>query len=306
MTDWTPPPSHELSTRDGRVLRYCLYGPEDGRPVVANHGTPDTRFWSDRMIGLVTRAGARVLVHDRPGYGGSTRQPGRSVADCAADVALLADAQGWERFGVWGASGGGPHALACAALLPARVTRCAAVVSPAPYRPDGMPGGQGLAPEDWFAGMSPGNVAEFTAAMRGEAAYRPMVERLGREAMDTHERGEPAMPPGYDLPESDLAEMRRRRAEAAPGRAERTRAMWLDGVDGWIDDVIAVARPWGADLATMRVPVTIWYGADDVLCPRRHAEWLVAHVPGARGRELPGGHALPDDSVVDIFRWVSG
>lgn len=257
------------------------------------------------MIDMVTREGVRLLTYDRPGYGDSTRRPGRSVADCAADVAALADAQGWARFGVWGASGGGPHVLACATLLPDRVTRCAALVSTAPYLPEGSTGGQGLTGKDWFAGMSAGNVAEFTAALQGEPAYRPLVQRLGREAMAMYEKGEAAVPPGYDLPESDLAEWRRLRAKDSPGRLERTRAMWLDGVDGWIDDILAVIRPWGVDLTTVQVPVTIWYGPDDVLVPRHHAEWLIAHVPGAQRRELPGGHAISQESIAEVLGWVS-
>jgi pimeloyl-ACP methyl ester carboxylesterase len=296
---WTPPVSYEVSTRDGRTLRYCLYGPEDGCPVIDHQGTPGTRLWSPQLASVVARSTARVLVYDRPGYGGSTRQPGRSIADVAADVAVLADARGWDRFGVVGVSGGGPHALACGALLPARVTRCAAVVSPAPYDR------AGLAQDSWFAGMSPGNVAEFTAALQGEPVYRPLVERLGREAVDRAEQGEPAVPSGYDLPESDLAEMRRRLTEPASGRLERVRAAWL-GTDGWIDDALALVQPWGFDVAHMRVPVTVWYGPDDVLCPHGHAEWLIAHVPGAQARELPGGHVLSDDSLAEIINWAAG
>ncbi|MGA8112432.1 MAG: alpha/beta fold hydrolase [Actinocatenispora sp.] len=106
---WTPPPTHELSTQDGRVVRYCLYGPADGVPVVSLNATPDTRWERPEGVDGFERAGLRVLVPDRPGYGGSTRQPGRAVADAAADVRALADAQGWERFAVTGFSGGGPH-----------------------------------------------------------------------------------------------------------------------------------------------------------------------------------------------------
>src|SRR5262245_30964700 len=302
---WTPPPSHEVSTPDGRVLRYCLYGHEDGRPAISHDGTPGTRFWSQRMIDLVTRCGVRVLAYDRPGYAGSTHQVGRSVADAADDVARLADAVGWDRFGTFGGSGGGPHALACAVLLPARVTRCAAMSCPAPYVADGQDGPAGLAPDSWFAGMSAGNVAEFTAAQRGEAAYRPLVDQLGREAMANVENNEPDLLPGYDMPESDLAEMRRAMTEPSAGRVERSRAALLDGADGWIDDVLAMLRPWGVDLTRLRVPVSVWYGPDDVLCPRGHADWLLAHLPGVQAREIAGGHLLSDDALVDMLAWLN-
>src|SRR5262245_53198136 len=165
--EWTPPRTYGVSTPDGRLLQYCLYGHEDGRPVVAHHGTPGSRFESPKMVDLFTQWGVRVLAYDRPGYGGSTRQVGRSIADAADEVAALADAKGWARFGTLGISGGAPHALASAARLPDRVTRCAAVVCPAPLD-DGADDAAGLPLESWLAGMSPGNVAEFTAALAGE------------------------------------------------------------------------------------------------------------------------------------------
>jgi pimeloyl-ACP methyl ester carboxylesterase len=303
---WIPPPTYEVSTPDGRRLRYCLYGPEDGQPVIANNGTPGTRLPSLRAVDLAARCGVRELVYDRPGYGGSTRQVGRRIADVADDVALLADAQGWDRFATWGASGGGPHALACAVRLPDRVVRCAAVVCPAPYVADGADGSAGLSATSWLAGMSPGNVTEFTAALEGEAVYRPLVERLGAEAMANTERNEPELLSGYDLPESDLEEIRRRFAEPSQGRLERARAMWLGGTDGWIDDVTALLRPWGADVAQLRVPVSLWYGPDDVLCPRGHADWLLAHLPEVQPRRLPGGHIIPDASLAEIYQWLTG
>src|SRR2546421_7116385 len=301
---WRPPPSQELSTPEGRILRYCLYGPEDGRPAVVHDGTPGTRLRSRPAVDLLTRCGVRALVCDRPGYGGSTRLPGRSVADVVDDVARLADAQGWDRFATWGVSGGGPHALACAAMLPDRVTRCAAVVSIAPYAANGTDSHAGLDERSWFTCMSPGNVEEFTAALVGEEAYRPIVERLGREAVAQAELDEPPLPAGYGLPESDLVEMRRRFLEGGDGRLDRVRAAWLDGVDGWIDDAIAMTRPWGFDIARTRVPVTIWYGPDDVLSPRSHADWLIAHVPGAEARELPGGHMLSEEMLAQIIGWA--
>jgi pimeloyl-ACP methyl ester carboxylesterase len=120
---WTPPLTHELTADGGRVLRYCCYGPAGGLPVVSLAGTPGTRWERPDVIAAIEQAGLRVAVADRPGYGGTTRQPGRTVASVAADVQIIADALGWRRFAVTGFSGGGPHALACAALLTGRVTR---------------------------------------------------------------------------------------------------------------------------------------------------------------------------------------
>jgi pimeloyl-ACP methyl ester carboxylesterase len=224
------------------------------------------------------------------------------VADVADDVAVLADAQGWDRFVTLGGSGGAPHALACAVRLPERVIRCGAIACPAPYVAEGGDGPAGLGPDSFFAGMSSGEVDETKAALRGEADYRPLVEQISREAMANTEAGEANILPGYELSESDIAELRRKFAE--PGGLERARALWLDSHDGWIDDMLAMTRPWGFDLARLRVPVALWYGLDDVLVPRGHSEWLLRHIPGVYGRELSGGHLAAVDSFAEILKWA--
>jgi pimeloyl-ACP methyl ester carboxylesterase len=284
-----------LRTSDGRTVAYCHYGPVSGARVVFHDGTPGSRHLSPRVLNVLERMGVQLLVMDRPGYGESTRRPGRRVVDVVEDIVQLVDRHGWQRFAVWGGSGGGPHALACAALLPDRVERCACVVSPAPFDAPDL---------DWFAGMSPGNVEEFTRAQAGEDSYRPLVERLAREAVTAAQVGQPEVSSAYQLPEADLEALRVRVHE--PGHLQRTRASYADGVDGWIDDCISFTRPWGIDLARIKVPVSVWYGPDDVLCPRSHAEWLIAHIPNAVRQELPGGgHLLADDSLDSIYRWLS-
>lgn len=289
------PTTFELPMSDGRTLTYCLYGPDDGVPVIFHYGTPGVRLLSPQLVRAAVRRGIRLLVPDRPGYGGSSRRPGRRVVDVVGDVSRLADALGWNRFATWGGSGGAPHALACAALLTDRVRRCASVVSPAPFDAEGL---------DWFAGMSPGNVEEFTRARSGEAAYRPLVERLAREAVASVEVGELQIPPDYNLPEADLAALRGRLLE--PGHPKRTRMAYLGGVDGWIDDIMAMTRSWGFHLSQIDAPVSVWYGPDDALSPRGHAEWLIAHIPGAERRELPtGGHLLDDNDLDSLYAWLT-
>src|SRR6266540_1259018 len=288
------PTTFELAMSDGRTLTYCLYGPDEGVPVIFHYGTPGVHLLSPQAVRAAVRRGIRLLVSDRPGYGGSTRWPGR-VADVVADVSRLADALGWDRFATWAGSGGAPHALACAALVTDRVRRCAAVVSPAPFDAEGL---------DWFAGMSLGNVEEFTRARSGEAAYRPLVERLAREAVAAVEAGELQIPPDDNLPEADLAALRGRLLER--GHDERTRMAYLSGVDGWIDDIMAMTRSWGFDLSQIDVSVSVWYGPDDVFSSRGHAEWLMAHVFGAERRELPtGGHLLDDTDLDSLYTWLT-
>jgi hypothetical protein len=135
-----------------------------------------------------------------------------------------------------------------------RITRCASVVSPAPFDADGL---------DWLAGMSALNVEEFTRALAGEAAYRPMAEQLARDAVTAAERGGLAVADGYDLAESDRAVLTTQ--ARSPGHLFRTKAAYTGGIDGCIDDVLALTRPWSFDVATICVPVSIWFGPDDAL-----------------------------------------
>jgi pimeloyl-ACP methyl ester carboxylesterase len=285
--------SGEFKSDDGRRVAFSRYGRSATRRVVFHGGTPGTRHLGPRMVQLVERHELELAVLDRPGYGASTRLPGRHIADVVPDVVRLVDQLGWDRFAVWGGSGGAPHALACAAILGDRVTRCAAVVSPAPFDAEGL---------EWFSGMSPGNVEEFTRALEGEASYRPLVERLARETVEAARAGELPIPDDYDLPESDKETMRARMAE--PGYLDRIVAAHAGGVDGWIDDCIATVQPWGFDVAQIGVPVSIWYGPDDVLCPAAHSEWLLSHIPGAERRELPSGHMLQDADLDAVCRWL--
>lgn len=153
----------------------------------------------------------------------------------------------------------GPAGAWCApAALTATVTRCASVVGPAPFDAGGL---------DWYGGMPPGNVAEFSRAATGESALRPLVERLARDAVASAESGQLPIPDDYRLAAADRAALAAR--SGAPGYLARTRAAHADGVDGWIDDTIAFTRPWGFDVTQISAPVSIWYGPDDALCPAR-------------------------------------
>src|SRR5438552_3418192 len=125
---------HRLTTPDGRTLAVAEWGDPNGRPVITFHGTPGSRigYWTLEPE-IWARFGLRRFSFDRPGYGESTRLPGRTVADVVPDVVTIADAFGLRRFAISGGSGGGPHVLACAALIPGRVVRCLASVSVAPF-----------------------------------------------------------------------------------------------------------------------------------------------------------------------------
>jgi pimeloyl-ACP methyl ester carboxylesterase len=286
------------TTSTGRTLAFCEWGVPNGFPVFSLHGTPGSRLGRHPDEGEYERASVRVITYDRPGYGESTRDPGRRVADAAADVATIADSLGLDRFAVFGGSGGGPHALACGALLPDRVTRCASVVSPAPF-------GEGGVPRDaWFEGMVEGNVKEFGWALEGEETLRrgmaPEAEKLlssvGSDSAD-------ALGADYKLSESDAAVVQR--SEVRSMLALSTREAIGRSLDGLVDDDLAFAAPWGFDLAAMRVPTAVWYGPHDTLVPTSHGEFLGRTIPGAEVVLLDGGHFAIHDRVGDLLGWLT-
>jgi len=293
---WVTPEhvEHRVTTRDGRNLAVAEWGDHDGIPLVDLDGTPGGRisYWIDP--GIYARHGLRRFTVDRPGYGESTRQPGRSVADVVPDIEGIADALGVGQFAVAGGSGGGPHALACAALLGDRVLRCLASVSIAPYGVEGL---------DWLAGMTGGNVDEFNAGLAGEDAIRSIAER---ERTTMFERladsRDDILGDSYELSAADQAQMAKYRDLIA----DDIKNALAPGVDGWVDDVLAFTRPWGFDLGSIQVPVYLAYGRSDTLVPAAHGDWLAAHIPGAIAVVSEAGH-LGDDATIEVeMAWLAG
>lgn len=237
--------------------------------------------------------GVQLISYDRPGYGKSDRQMSRLVADAAADVRAIADYLDIQRFAVLGRSGGGPHALACAALLPERVTRACALVSLAP------PDAEGL---DWFDGMADSNVAEYKSA-----ATDPDLLAANLIATAAQIRADPASHLtailGPEMPEADrrvVADVGLR-AKLARNFAEALR----DSADGWIDDALALASPWHFDVSSIAVPVLLWHGEKDVFSPVSHSRWLAEHIPGALLTVLAGkAHFGALEVVPDVLSWL--
>jgi pimeloyl-ACP methyl ester carboxylesterase len=288
-----------VTTSDGRQLGVAEYGPEDGAPIISIHGTPGSRFGGPPpdQPDLYQRLGARVIGFDRPGYGLSSRRPGRVVADAADDVRAIADALGLDEFAVTGGSGGGPHCLAVATLLPDRVTRAACVVGVAPL------GASGLTHEQWLDGMTQGNVDEFTWALGGEGVLRPNLqaqaaEDLARVATD------PTNPLGDSYQVSDGDREIMARPEYALRMQRLMQEAYRTGVDGWLDDDLVFVHPWGFDVAALQLPVTVWYGTDDTLVPPAHGRWLAEHVPGAVVVAMDGGHLELVNRVEELLLWL--
>jgi pimeloyl-ACP methyl ester carboxylesterase len=285
---------HSIPLPDGRTLAAVEDGDPAGAPVVVHHGTPGCRnLYAPRVRDAAAR-GIRLIAYDRAGYGDSDRHAGRAVADVAQDIAALADALGLERFGTWGASGGGPHALACAALLGGRCAAAATFAGAAPYGEPGL---------DFAAGMGEDNQREFAAALEGEAALRPLLEELAagvRQATPeqlAEELRTLLSPPDAAAVTGDFA------AHLHATFAGATRR----GVDGWLDDDLAFTRPWGFSLADIAVPVQLWQGGQDLMVPRAHGEWLARHVPGAEVHISPGdGHfTVVEHHVGEVHAWVA-
>ena len=236
--------------------------------------------------------GVRLITFDRPGYGGSDRLESRMVADVVPDVCAIADALEIDRFAVLGRSGGGPHALACAALLPERVTRAGVLVSLAPWAAEGL---------DWFAGMADSNVREYTtAATDPEVLTSSLVQAAARI------RANPASHVaalGPEMPESDrrIVSDAGIRALLAQNFAEALRG----SADGWIDDALAFCSPWGFDLADIAVPVLLWHGQEDVFSPVAHTRWLAAQIPSAVMSIRPAtAHFGALEVVPDVLSWL--
>jgi pimeloyl-ACP methyl ester carboxylesterase len=259
-----------------RRLEVELSGPDDGRPLVFHHGTPMAGRMFAPMVAQGAERGMRHIAYSRPGYCGSERDAGRMVADCARDVSAIADELGIERFLTVGWSGGGPHALACAALLPERTMAAATLAGVAPVNAQGL---------DWLAGMGEENLEEFEAARGGEdelSSYlqAERTEMLNSSAEDLHGAF------GDLLSDVDRAVLS---GEFAEYFAASTHASLEHGIWGWLDDDLALLSDWGFDLGAISRPVTIWQGEQDRFVPFGHGRWLAEHVSGASA-QLPAEH----------------
>lgn len=268
----------DIALDDGRTLHAYDTGAGD-LAVIWHHGTPNIGAPPAPLFPAAERFGLRWVSYDRPGYGGSTPNPGRDIASAATCTAAVADALGLDRFAVVGYSGGGPHALACAALLPHRVLGVVSLAGLAPFRADGL---------DWFAGMAASGVASLRAAEAGRA----VKERFEASGV------------GYDpeFTEADFA--------ALAGEWS-----WFDEVvgpavragrpDAWIDDDLAYVNPWGFDPADVTAPVLLLHGLRDRVVPSSHAEWLARRCPAAELRLSPeDGHVSIVTSAPSALDWL--
>ncbi len=270
---------------DGRQLEYLETGPSDGPVLLFNTGTPNPAADFSAVVRPATALGLRTVSYSRPGYGDSTAHPGRSVADAILDITGLLDALGVAEFRTLGWSGGGPHTLACAALLPHRCLAAAVLAGVAPYQAHGL---------DFLAGMDQVNVDEFTAAGAGiEELTAFLTPLLGH----FHEVTGATVVEGLDslLPEVDRAALT---GEFADEMAAAFRRAMKNGIEGWRDDDLAFVKDWGFAPADIGIPVAVWQGRQDRMVPFAHGEWLAAEIPNAQS------HLFADEGHLSLIAQI--
>ena len=269
-------PVTDIRTPDGRALHVYDWGSGE-RVVMWHHGTPNIGSPPAPLFAAAQRLGVRFISYDRPGYGGSDPLRGRDMASAAGLAATVADALGVGRFAVLGHSSGGPHSLACAALLPDRVTAAVSISGLAPFTAEGL---------DWFAGMGPGSRASLGAAAAGREAKQAQAAA----------GGDP------DFTAADWA--------ALDGEwgwfGSVVEPAMAGGPAPLIDDDLANVGPWGFDPALITMPVLLVHGAADAVVPSSHSAWLAGRIPKAELRLVPGeGHVsvLPG-SAAPALEWL--
>ncbi|MGI8608616.1 MAG: alpha/beta hydrolase [Candidatus Dormibacteria bacterium] len=279
---------------DARNLEVFDAGDAGDPAVIVHHGTPGSGILYDPWVEDARQRGLRLIGYSRPGYGASSRRPGRDVAQCAEDVTAITDALGIARFATWGVSGGGPHALATAALFPERCVAAVTLASVAPYDSPGL---------DFLAGMGEDNVIEFNAALQGEAAIRPLAEAQ-LPAMRSADPVQMAAQMRTVLSTVDADSLTDRFGEFMARYGQH--GLSASG-DGWIDDDLVFTRPWGFDLDWISIPLQIVQGDHDLMVPPAHGAWLASRMPQAEFRALPNdGHvALLATRIPEVHAWLA-
>jgi pimeloyl-ACP methyl ester carboxylesterase len=271
---------HDVRLTDGRTVRVhdsAAPGSAEVFTVLWHTGSPQTGALLDPLLTAADVRGIRLFSYGRPSYGGSSPLRGRDVASAAGDVEQIAEELGVGRFATMGASGGGPHALACAALLPDRVSGVVSIAGLAPFAAEGL---------DWFAGM-----ASDGASLRAAAEGRSSRERYEETA------------------EFDPASFNARDFAALDGKwvslGHDVAKASADGPEGLIDDDLAFVNPWGFDVSSITAPALLVHGGADRVVPLAHSEWLLDHLEDAELWIRPKyGHVSILDAAPLALDWL--
>ena len=285
--------NHSVTTSDGRTLKAAEDGDRRGKPIFALHGTPGSLILYGPHVADAAKRGIRLISYDRAGYGGSSPHEGRRVADAAKDIEAIADSLGLDRFAVWGVSGGGPHALAAAALLPKRVAAAASLASPAPYPSEGL---------DWLSGQGEDNVEEFRASLAGPQKLAEYLEPARAQLLE-------ATPEQMvDMLKSIIPPVDREAMEGELGGflASNMKDGLGPGIAGWKEDDLAFVTDWGFDPSGISVPLLLWQGSQDKMVPFAHGLWLSEQIKGVDARlSADDGHlTLFERRVPETHGWL--
>jgi pimeloyl-ACP methyl ester carboxylesterase len=261
------PTEHRVITPDGRTLQVQEAGDPDGAPVLFHHGTPMSRLIYAGWDETAQAQGVRFISYDRPGYGMSDRHEGRNVSACAEDVRAIAHHLDIERLAVMGLSGGGPHALACAALLPDLVPRVVSLAAVAPFDAEGL---------DWFADTGESNVEETELFLSNRAAARAQWEQ---DAQNLRTRTAEELTQEYITVYSPL-DQKCMEGEFGAFLDASTKLGLALSIEGPWDDESAFVSPWGFDLTQITTPVRLRQGRQDLMVPYGHGAWIAAQIPG--------------------------
>ncbi len=269
----------ELKRSDGGTLHVYDTGADSGDlTVVWHHGSPNIGMPPKPLFPTSDGLGIRWVSYDRPGYGGSSAAPGRDIASAADFTAQVADSLGLERFAVMGHSGGGPHALACGALLDERVLSVVSISGLAPYAAEGL---------DYFAGMAQAGVASLRAATEGQQARAAYEESADDEDIGFTEGDEAALGGEWSW------------------FIDVVRPALQNGPAPMIDDDLAAVGPWGFDPSEVDAPALVIHGTRDRVVPSAHGQWLARRCRSAELWLRPDdGHISVMDAGPDALRWV--
>jgi pimeloyl-ACP methyl ester carboxylesterase len=283
----------DIETASGGHLRVEVAG-DCARVVIVQLGSPEATPMYDRWVEDASARGLTLIAYDRPGYGGSSPQRGRSVADCAADVRAISRAIGFGRCAVWGFSGGGPHALACGALLDGLVAAVGSIASWAPLDAPGL---------DYFRGMPDAARDEYELFLSDRDGWERTGEELRDDVMaETLEKlVEQWSAHGAAV---DAAAVR---GEFGPWLHRSIKGSLKPGPEGWRDDTVAFRSPWGFDPASVSVPVRVWHGSEDRIVPITHGRWLAGTIPGAEATlsEEDGHLTVAAHRIGEVHDWLA-
>jgi pimeloyl-ACP methyl ester carboxylesterase len=272
---------------EGPSLAVSVAGPRDGSLLLLHAGSPGSRVLYRPQVEAAAASGFRIVSYDRPGYGHSPPQPGRRVADAARDALAITEALGAERFTIWGVSGGGPCALACAALLPDRVVAACVFASLGPFDVPDL---------DFTSGRSDEFRQEVELFFDDPGAARQKYREDA--ARQLPEMSDPSswMARWGDRAGTDAAHSQTLAEHLAALVGEAAR----QGDEGWWEDWVSYLSPWGFDLNEIRCPVQLWHGEQDVAVPVAHGRWISDQLPNVESHFL----TMEDHSTIEIDHYA--